>query len=75
MNAESFKGVYPASLTPFKRNGSINYEMIPEMVEFHLKNGVTGFYVCGNTGEGLVLSVEERKRTVSYTHLTLPTKA
>lgn len=61
---ESFKGVYPASLTPFNKDGSVNYEMIPEMVEFHLKNKVTGFYVCGNTGQGLVLTIEERKKII-----------
>jgi len=64
MNTKSFKGVYPASLTPFKGDGSINYEMIPMMVEFHLKNKVTGFYICGNTGQGLVLTIKERKNII-----------
>ncbi|MCK4244384.1 MAG: dihydrodipicolinate synthase family protein [Candidatus Omnitrophica bacterium] len=64
MDIRIFKGVYPASLTPFKKDGSVNYGVIPKMVEFHLKNGVTGFYLCGNTGQGLILSVEERKEII-----------
>ncbi len=64
MDIKTFKGIYPASLTPFKKDGSVNYEMIPKMVEFHLKNGVAGFYVCGNTGQGLILTKEERKKII-----------
>jgi dihydrodipicolinate synthase/N-acetylneuraminate lyase len=52
----SFQGVISACLTP---NGRYR-ERIPELVDFHLKHGVRGFFVLGTTGEGVKLSREER---------------
>jgi dihydrodipicolinate synthase/N-acetylneuraminate lyase len=54
----SFQGVISACLTP---NGRYS-ERIPELVDFHLKHGVRGFFVLGTTGEGVKLSREERLR-------------
>lgn len=34
-----------------------------KLVEFNLENGIDGFYVGGSTGEGLLLTNEERKET------------
>jgi N-acetylneuraminate lyase len=31
-------------------------------VEYHLSKGIGGFYVCGSTGEGVYMSVDERKK-------------
>jgi dihydrodipicolinate synthase/N-acetylneuraminate lyase len=52
----SFQGVISACLTP---NGRYR-ERIPELVDFHLKHGVRGFFVLGTTGESVKLSREER---------------
>ena len=59
---EKFKGVFPALLTPFDKNGAINTDSIKKLVEFNVKKGVNGFYVGGSSGEGLLLTVEERKQ-------------
>lgn len=58
---KKFKGIYPALITPFDKNGRINPEMIQEVVESCLKKGAAGFYVGGSTGESYLLSKEERK--------------
>lgn len=55
-------GAYAALITPYKPDGSINEEMIEKVVAFGLANGLRGFYLTGSTGEGFLLSVEERKR-------------
>ena len=57
-------GVMPALLTPFDRDGQVNPAVLCEMVEFQLAHGVTGFYLTGSTGEGLLLSPEERRLVV-----------
>ncbi|MBQ7190593.1 MAG: dihydrodipicolinate synthase family protein [Kiritimatiellae bacterium] len=54
-------GAYAALVTPYHPDGSVNEEMIEKIVEFGLSNGLTGFYLTGSTGEGFLLSVEERK--------------
>ena len=51
----------PALITPFHADGSVNTSIVPSLVDMHLAAGVGGLYLCGSTGEGLFMSVEERK--------------
>lgn len=55
-----FKGLFAALLTPFNEDSSINFDSLEKLVEFNIQNGINGFYVGGSTGEGLLLSIEER---------------
>lgn len=54
-------GVYTALFTPFTPDDRVNEEMIGRMVEYGLANEIKGFYLTGGTGEGLLLSKDERK--------------
>ena len=53
-------GILPALLTPFDEHDKVNTTVIRDLVEFHLTAGVSGFYLTGSTGEGLLLSESER---------------
>lgn len=53
-------GLVAATYTPFQRDGSLNTAIIPAMTDHMIDRGVSGFYVCGSTGEGESLSLEER---------------
>lgn len=64
---QEFHGVYPALITPFDKKGGVNATVVKEIVDWHLGTGVSGFYVCGGTGEGLLLSTQERKRMLEAT--------
>ncbi|HHX42281.1 MAG TPA: hypothetical protein GX715_20195 [Armatimonadetes bacterium] len=55
-------GVFPALLTPFDRQGQLNEPMVEALVHHLLDAGVDGFYVGGSTGEGLLMSPQERRR-------------
>lgn len=55
-------GVYTALFTPYTADNRINEEMVERLVEFGLSAGVRGFYLTGGTGEGLLLSKDERKQ-------------
>jgi len=59
-------GAYSAMYTPFFREGEkagqLNEEMIEKLVEYGVKKGLTGMYLTGSTGEGFLLSMEERER-------------
>lgn len=59
---KKFQGVFPALLTPFKADGSINSDSVKKLIDLNVKKGVNGFYVGGSTGEGMLLTVEERKQ-------------
>ena len=55
-------GAYAALYTPFKKDGSLNEEMVERLIEHGIDNGLRGFYLTGSTGEGFLLSKEERVR-------------
>ena len=63
--SDIIKGTYPAIVTPMKRDGNpvqhgINYDVLPEFLEFLAKGGVDGFVVCGCTGADALLSHDEQ---------------
>lgn len=58
---KEFKGIYPAIVTPFDRDGAFDPAAMRKIVQYQLQAGVHGFYVCGGTGEGLLLTVKERQ--------------
>jgi N-acetylneuraminate lyase len=57
----TFCGTWPALVTPFTSENTVNTKVIRDLVEYHLAKEVDGFYVCGRTGQGLSLSVAERQ--------------
>ena len=58
----SFEGIIPALYTCFNSDGSVNYRETVRLAEWLVKKGVGGFYLCGTTGSGLLLTQDERKR-------------
>jgi N-acetylneuraminate lyase len=54
-------GLIAAPHTPFGNDGEVNLKEIPKQIALLVKNGVTGAYICGTTGEGISCSVAERK--------------
>ena len=61
MNNIVFKGIMPALITPYDREGNVKKDTVKKLVEAQLEAGVDGFYVCGGTGEGPVISIKTRK--------------
>ena len=42
--------------------GEVAYDVVPRLVEFLIARGVSGLFVGGTTGEGILLPLEERRR-------------
>ncbi|MDF2959532.1 MAG: N-acetylneuraminate lyase [Paenibacillus sp.] len=57
---EKFKGTFTALLTPMLEDGEIDFQSLERSVEHQLRLGTKGFYVGGSTGEGFLLSSDER---------------
>ncbi|MEM9282001.1 MAG: dihydrodipicolinate synthase family protein [Verrucomicrobiota bacterium] len=55
------KGLVAATFTPLKETGELNLDLFPAMVDHLAGNGIQGIYICGSTGEGPSLTIEERK--------------
>jgi len=59
-------GCLAASLTPLRDGGAaFDEEAVPGYVDFLAAGGVDGMLVLGTTGEGMLFSVEERKRVAA----------
>ena len=54
-----------ATFTPMHDDGSLRLERIPRMVEYLKNAGITALYVVGSTGEGVSLTVRERRETAA----------
>jgi N-acetylneuraminate lyase len=58
---QHLQGLIAAPFTPMKEDGSLNLALIPKYYEMLVANGVTGAFICGSTGEGVSLTVAEKK--------------
>ena len=59
-----FHGTWPALITPVSAGGDVNFQVLPELVEYLIARRVDGLYVCGATGEGMFMSVVERAQVL-----------
>ena len=55
-----FKGVYPALITPFKKDGSMDLEGLKANVKHYMSVGCAGVAFSGSSGEHAFLTREER---------------
>src|SRR5882724_196261 len=60
LNEKALKGSFPPLVTPFKDDGSVDYDTYGKLVEFHVKGGSPGIVVTGTTGEPSLLTSAER---------------
>lgn len=58
---KEIRGLFTALLTPFDAKGNVNHKALAKLVKFQIRSGINGLYVCGTTGLGPLLRVEERK--------------
>ena len=56
-----FSGAWPALVTPFTQRDEVNVSMTRRLVDYLLAKNVGGLYVCGSTGEGIYMTVAERR--------------
>lgn len=57
-----FSGVYAALLTPFDEKGRLSEKKLRGLIRFEISKGLNGLYICGSTGEGINMNVDERKQ-------------
>lgn len=61
-----FTGSGVALITPMNADGSVNYKVLEQLVEFHIANNTDAIIACGTTGESSTLSEEEHCQVISF---------
>ena len=57
-----FKGLGIALITPFKEDGSVDYDSLMRLVDYQLSNGADFFCILATTGETPTLTKEEKQK-------------
>ncbi|MBT3601433.1 MAG: hypothetical protein HN521_00040 [Candidatus Latescibacteria bacterium] len=61
MLLDGFKGMYPALVSPRDDKGGFSVPAFEKLIGHIYDQGSHGVYVAGNTGEGYLMTLEERK--------------
>ena len=63
-----FTGSGVAIVTPFTADGSaVDYEKLAELIDFQIENKTDAIIICGTTGEGATLTMDEHKACIRFT--------
>ena len=58
---KKLKGLIVAPYTGFTADGEVDLQAVARQQKYYKQNGIIGAYVCGTTGEGSALTLEEKK--------------
>jgi 4-hydroxy-tetrahydrodipicolinate synthase len=64
---ERFRGTGVALVTPFKNDGSLDWEDLEKIIEHVIAGGVEFLVSLGTTGESVTLSDEEHRQVLDFT--------
>ena len=67
MNIKNLKGSIVALVTPFNADGSVNFDALGELIEFHIENKTDALLILGTTGESSTMTHEEDEAVCKYT--------
>ncbi len=63
-----FNGCYTALVTPMRKSGKVDYEGLKSLVEFQIKEGISGILAVGTTGESPTLTWNEHLKVIEKVH-------
>ena len=61
-----FEGAAVAIATPMYADGSVNYDVLAQLVDFQLKNKTDAIVVCGTTGEAKTMNTDEHIKVIKF---------
>jgi 4-hydroxy-tetrahydrodipicolinate synthase len=59
-----FSGTYTAIVTPFDRNGQVDYARFKDLIEDQIASGIDGIVPVGSTGESSTLDYDEHRAVI-----------
>lgn len=67
MKKPIFTGSGVAIITPFAKDGSMDFEELGKLLEFQIENETDAIIICGTTGESAAMSDSEHLSVIDYT--------
>ena len=65
MDIHGLEGSIVALVTPFKKDGSVDFDALSRLVDFHLQNGTDAILTLGTTGESATMTDDEDNSVVA----------
>ena len=66
MSNPIFKGIATALITPFKADGSVDFDAYGRIIDWQIESGIDALVSCGTSGENPTLSDEEHQAVLKY---------
>lgn len=66
MKKRIFTGAGVALITPMNADGSINWDKLGDLIEYHVENQTDCIVICGTTGESATLTDDEHLKCIYY---------
>ena len=60
MSLKNYKGVIPAFITPFDKDGKYSANCAKQMIDWQISTGIGGYYFLGSNGYGPALDTQDR---------------
>ena len=70
-----FGNILTAMVTPFKKDGKVDYELAVKLANYIIENGSDGIVLCGTTGESPTLTWDEQHQLFVVIRNSLQSKA
>ena len=67
-----FKGICTALVTPFTKNGEVDFVALKNILDFQINAKVSAILILGTTGESPTITEAEREKIIVFTKSLLP---
>ena len=64
---QPLQGSFVALVTPMRADGSLDYESLESLIDWHIQSGTNGIVAVGTTGESATVSVMEHLKIIEQT--------
>ena len=61
------QGSLVALVTPLNEDGSVDYDSLKKLIDWHIDEGTNGIVSVGTTGESATLNVKEHLDVIDFT--------
>ena len=64
---QPLQGSFVAIVTPMRADGSLDYQSLESLIDWHIQSGTNGIVAVGTTGESATVSVMEHLKIIEQT--------